>query len=122
MVRLQKGVSRWGHRACGIALKPEAADAGHQILLFMECIRELSSLFVVNEPTALAVCLVHEIGHQLLPTAVHAPYGLMSASLSAMDWRFAMAGRLWFSNKEAEAMRAGVASRAHAAAAAGARR
>lgn len=119
MVRLQDGVSPAGTAVCGTAMRAPDAVVGQFVSLFVPCIRGLADRAVVTEATVLAYCLAHELGHQLLPTATHAPDGLMAASLSAMDWRRAAAGRLWFSRKEAELLHAGVASRAHASAAAG---
>ncbi len=110
LVRLQDDTAALGSHVCGISLLPSAGH-GRLISLFMRCVRDLSDRLTVPVHTVLAYCLVHELGHQLLSTRAHDPDGLMAASLSAMDWRRAAAGRLWFSSRQAEQLRAGLAAR-----------
>jgi hypothetical protein len=122
VVRLIDGTAPSGEGVCGVAVRPPGRGAGQLLSLFVPCIRRLADGATVRERTVMAYCLVHELGHLLLPTAAHAPYGVMASSLSVMEWRSATAGRLWFSDREAVLLRNGVAARAAVAVATAAAR
>jgi hypothetical protein len=115
LVRLQPGNANAWRDVCGIAVRLRRPDEGHLITIFMDCVSHAADTFVVPTATALAYCLAHEIGHQLLPTVTHGPAGLMAPSLTMIEWRQAAAGRLQFSDEEAARMRAGVAARSRTA-------
>ena len=112
VVRLQRGTAHAGADVCGTALRPVTADTGHFITLFVDCVQRAADTFVVPMRMALAYCLAHELGHQLLPTPSHTDIGIMSASLRGQQARLALMGRMRFSAGEASLMRAGIAARA----------
>lgn len=112
VVRLQRGPAHAGADVCGIAVRPVTADTGHFITVFVDCVQRAADTLVMPMRMALAYCLAHELGHQLLPTPSHTDVGIMSASLRGQQWRLAPMGRMRFSTAEASLIRAGIAARA----------
>jgi hypothetical protein len=106
VVRVRPGAARDGSATCAAALMPDAPAVGHFLTIFAECATRAADHFGVRLETVLAYCLLHEIGHLVLPTAEHEPFGIMAPSLGGAEWRLAVAGRLRFSERQAAQMRA----------------
>ena len=53
----------------------------------------------------LAYTIAHEIGHVLLRSSLHAPFGIMQAHPGAESWRLASVGVIAFMPEQAKQMR-----------------
>lgn len=71
----------------------------------------LSSRNGLSRSEALALVMAHEIGHLLMPDGKHAKFGLMAASWTSRDLRFADTLGLGFHSDEAATIRAQLAIR-----------
>jgi hypothetical protein len=106
VVRVRPGLPPDGSGTCAAALRPDPPARGHFISIYADCTARVADRFVVPVEVVVAYCLVHEVGHLLLPTDDHESSGIMAPMLGAMEWRLAAAGRLSFSETQAAQMRA----------------
>jgi hypothetical protein len=74
--------------------------------LFYERVEELRENTSVNLASILGLVAAHEIGHLLLGTNSHAPNGIMRAHWSGAELASVSKGRLLFSGRESQQMRA----------------
>jgi hypothetical protein len=91
------------------------ARPGHRGILayvFLRRVERASQKFKARVDNVLAVSIVHELGHMLLPDGSHAKTGLMQARWDSTHFRSASAGLLLFSEGTAALIRRGLAHQA----------
>ncbi len=89
-----------------------APAQGRHITVFWDRIRTEAAAGSHPEALMLGYVVAHELGHLLLPPAYHSPYGIMQNRLNYDDWsRARRVGSLFFSEKEADQMRAALIGR-----------
>ena len=94
------------------ALGYSPANPGHRGILayvFVRRVERAAQRFTARVDNVLAVSMVHELGHMLLPDGTHAKAGLMRSDWDALDLRSASAGLLLFSSATADLIRRGQA-------------
>jgi hypothetical protein len=101
---------RRGVDTLGSALVDVDAGAGSLATVYADRVRVMAQRDGADKAELLGRAMAHEIGHLLLGTNGHAAHGLMRASWSSVDLRGHRV-QWFFSRKEGEAMRNGIASR-----------
>lgn len=94
------------------ALGYTLTSPGHRGILayvFLRRVERASQKFKARVDNVLAVSIVHELGHMLLPDGSHAKAGLMQAPWDNTHFRLASAGLLLFSEETAALIRRGLA-------------
>jgi len=89
--------------ALGYAL-PDAQTGVHAII-FYDRVQELTQPSVITLPNALGHGMAHEIGHVLLGSTKHSPFGIMKANRGKTDYQRAQAGSMEFSAAQRRVMR-----------------
>ena len=95
--------------ALGYAL-PDAQSGVHAII-FYDRVQELTPRGVITLPNALGHGMAHEIGHVLLGSTEHSPFGIMKANWGKTDYQRAQAGSMEFSAAQRRVMREGASKR-----------
>lgn len=105
MIRARRAAWEPGRkRIMGVAL---AADDERAVLsLFYYAVVDVARRFHTPLDDILAVALVHEMGHVLLPPPSHSSTGIMQAMWEGDDIRHAIVGSLAFTKAQADTIRA----------------
>jgi len=90
-------------------LPPEGR--GSMAGIFYDLVESLAGLGRASRGVVLAHALAHEIGHLLLGTSAHSPWGLMRGGWVKEELRQAAMGNLLFTPEQAEQIRADVLER-----------
>ena len=86
-----------------------AVPGGTLAFVMYDRVVSLSSRAGLRQSEGLALVMAHEIGHLLMPEGKHAKFGLMAASWTSRDLRFADTLGLGFQHGEAATIRAQLA-------------
>ena len=86
-----------------------AVPGGTLAFVMYDRVVTLSSRTGLRQSEGLALVMAHEIGHLLMPEGKHAKFGLMAASWTSRDLRFADTLGLGFQHGEAATIRAQLA-------------
>jgi len=81
------------------------------ITLYYNRTEEIAERLKLKRALVLGHAVAHEIGHLLLPSGAHAPWGIMQAKLSKEEWQRAAKGSLIFTPEQAEQIRSGFQTR-----------
>ena len=96
-------------RVMGTAL---ASDPGRAVLsLYFDAVTAVALGYGMPRGDVLGLALTHEMGHVLLPPPSHAATGIMQPSWEGDDIRHVLAGDAAFTDVQALALRARLASR-----------
>ncbi|MDQ2900301.1 MAG: hypothetical protein M3Y07_10935 [Acidobacteriota bacterium] len=81
------------------------AQTGLNVRIYDDHVREAAIRANLPHGVVLACAIAHEIGHVLLRTGTHAKWGLMSETLTSLEYQRMSARSLLFQNEESEKMR-----------------
>ena len=95
----------------GAAVRTLEGGGSGYATLFFDSVQDVADAERLPPGLILGVAMAHEFGHLLLPSRGHSCKGIMRAKLRRGDWKKAAQGRLFFTSKESDQMRAGVLAR-----------
>ena len=97
--------AQFGSGTLGIAAQPEKRTPA-SASVFYDRVEQLAKGGTASVPVILGHAAAHEIGHLLLGSNSHSPWGLMRAQWSRQDLQNAGVGNLLFTPEQAEVMKA----------------
>jgi hypothetical protein len=104
VVRIMPGAGPAGKRQLGVSVGAVMATVYYQRAVEFSAEQPASERVATGE--ILGCGAAHEIGHLLLQTVGHSPTGIMRAGWSAEELKLIWSGRLHFTTRQAETMRA----------------
>lgn len=99
-------------KSTGFVVHPGEKGVGTLAIVFYDRVEHVAEDGAYPFSLILGMVAAHEIGHLLLPTAVHHPHGIMRAPLRAEDWRWASQRKLSFTKEQSASIRRGLRARA----------
>ena len=97
--------------AFGLAVLPEDGEDRVRAYVFYDPVLKLSTDYRVGASLVLGHVAAHEIGHLLLGSNGHSPFGIMTASWQGTELKKAAQGGMLFNRMQAERIRTEVQAR-----------
>jgi len=109
--RFQLGADRFG-----VALESEDGGYGFVAWIFSDLVKEAAAKEQLTRQVLLGTVISHELGHLLLSTNSHSPFGLMRAKWSHSELLAVEQRTMYFSSSESRRIQQGLRGRRQSAA------